>query len=159
MAEGRGNVGKEPLLWFLGKNRQRRVSGLRTGWFGSFPGSGAYGPSGCPVPARGNEVILIVVLESENRRGGGLWALGGWFAFERCSLGELSILWEEGSRRRGSACRVRRPRCQHIRKHKIKIMINTSLLLLAPPPSPSRFSLKTYLLEEDRQGRLFLLFL
>ena len=24
-----------------GRNRQRRVSGLRTGWFGSFPGSGA----------------------------------------------------------------------------------------------------------------------
>jgi len=39
-------------------------------------------------------------------------------------------------------------------------MINTPFLFLAPPSSPSRFSLKTYLLEVDNgQGRLFLLFL
>ena len=71
-----------------GRSRQCRLRGLRTGWFGSFPGSGAWGLPDCSVPALGNEVRLIVVLERDNHRGGGLWALGGWFAFERCSLEE-----------------------------------------------------------------------
>ena len=36
-----------------------------------------------------------ITLEPPNTHAG--FNVGDWFAFERCSLGELSTLWEEGS--------------------------------------------------------------
>lgn len=88
-----GNMGRSLYCGFWGKEQVRQGQQAQDWLVWIISGSGA------------QELALVVWypalvlragdsgLESENHRGGGgLWALGGWFAFERCPTGELSTL-------------------------------------------------------------------
>lgn len=105
----------------------------------------------------GQGTVAWRVRTTEEVVGCGLWVVGLHLKGALQESCPLCRKWAaQGAVPLGSA----RPRCQHIRKQKLKNTINTPLLLWAPPFSSFQVQPKSHLLGEGNgQERLFPLFL